>query len=139
MKTVLALVAALCLGACAHASSSPPVQAPAATNENPAAVDKDPAAARELIARGAIVIDVRTAAEYATAHLARAVNIPVQELPGRIAEVETLVAGDMTRPIVVYCAAGGRAAKARAQLAAAGYSHVVNGGGLDDLRVADRR
>ncbi len=85
------------------------------------------------------MIDVRTAEEYASGHLSRAINIPVQELPGRIAEIETLVAGDRTRPIVVYCAAGARAAKAKAQLDGAGYSNVVNGGGLDDLRAGDRR
>ena len=130
MKTLLAIVAALCLGACSR-SELPPTQASAPTS-------KDPAAARELIAAGAVVIDVRTADEYADAHLSRAINIPVQELPGRIAEIEALVAGDRTRPIVVYCAAGSRAAKAKAQLDAAGYSHVVNGGGLRDLRAGDR-
>jgi phage shock protein E len=131
MKTTLAIVIALCLGACSRSEVPPPNQAPTPTN-------KDPAAARELIARGAVVIDVRTAEEYANAHLSRAINIPVQELPGRIAEIETLVAGDRTRPIVVYCAAGSRAAKAKAQLDAAGFSNIVNGGGLRDLRAEER-
>jgi phage shock protein E len=49
-------------------------------------------------------------------------------------EVEQLAEGDKTKPIVVYCASGGRAAKAKTQLDAAGYSNVVNGGGVDDLR-----
>jgi phage shock protein E len=35
--------------------------------------------------------------------------------------------------VVVYCAAGRRAAKAKQQLDAAGYTNVVNGGGFDDL------
>jgi phage shock protein E len=136
MKALLAIVTALCLGACSGPRLPPP--ADAAVAQAPAPPNKDPRAARELIARGAVVIDVRTAEEYATGHLARAINIPVQELPVRIAEIETLVASDRTRPIVVYCAAGARAAKAKAQLESAGYSHVVNGGSLGDLQAPTR-
>jgi phage shock protein E len=95
---------------------------------------KDPAAARSLIAAGAAVIDVRTADEYNDDHLAKAVNIPIEELPGRLAEVGALVQGNKTRPVVVYCASGSRAAKAKHLLDEAGYAQVVNGGGVDDLR-----
>lgn len=141
MRTLLAVVTALCLGACTRSELPPPARAsptqPPPT-QGAAPTNKDPRAARELIARGAVVIDVRTAEEYASGHLSRAINIPVQDLPDRIAEIETLVAGDRTRPIVVYCAAGARAAKAKAQLDAVGFSSVVNGGGLDDLRAGDR-
>lgn len=130
MKTMLAILAALGLGACSRSELRPP---PPPSTPVAAATDKNPAAARALIAQGAAVIDVRTAEEYAGGHVVRAVNIPVQELPRRIAEVDALVAGDRTRPIVVYCAKGGRAAKAKAQLDAAGFARVVNGGGLGDL------
>lgn len=95
---------------------------------------KDPATARSLIASGAAVIDVRTTDEFAAGHLSSAIHVPVQELPGRIGEVAKLVDGDKTRAIVVYCASGKRAAKAKAELELAGYTHVVNGGGFDDLR-----
>ena len=61
-------------------------------------------------------------------------RIPIQDLPSRLLEVDTLAAGDKARPIVVYCAKGGRAGKAKQQLEAAGYTRVVNGGGFDDLR-----
>ena len=123
---VLGLAITGCAGPGAPRSTA---QAPAVT---PA---KDPATARALIAAGsAVVLDVRTADEYGGGHLAGAVNLPVQELPARIAEVDTLVAGDRGRPVVVYCAAGGRAAKAKAALEAAGYTHVVNGGSLADLQ-----
>ena len=124
MRALLAVVVAVtCLGACSR-SESPPV---------PTSTSKDPVAARRLVAAGAVVIDVRTADEYAGDHHPRAVNIPVQDLPSRLHEVDKLVAGDKTRPVVVYCAAGSRAAKAKATLDAAGYSAVVNAGGLDDL------
>jgi phage shock protein E len=45
-----------------------------------------------------------------------------------------LTSGDKSKPIVVYCAAGSRAAKAKRTLESAGYTQVVNGGGLDELR-----
>lgn len=116
----------LALAGCSQSESPKPAAPPTSTA-------KDPDAARALIASGAIVVDVRTADEYAERHLPDAVNIPVQELSGRLDEVATLVGNDKARPIVVYCGAGARAAKAKAQLDAAGYSRVVNGGGLDDL------
>jgi phage shock protein E len=124
------VVAAVCLAGCSRSESPPPTPTTASTS-------KDPAAARRLVAAGAKVIDVRTADEYAEAHVPNAINIPVQELPTRLPEVAELVAGDKARPIVVYCAAGSRAAKAKATLEAAGYSAVVNGGGLDDLSAGD--
>jgi phage shock protein E len=94
----------------------------------------DPATAKVLVAKGAVVIDVRTPEEFAAGHLPEATNIAVQDFGAHLGDVDKLVAGDHGRPIVVYCAAGKRAAKAKAQLDAAGYSHVVNGGGYDDLR-----
>lgn len=128
MTIARVLVCCALLAGCSK--SEPPGPAPARA----ASRAKDPDAARKLISAGAVVIDVRTADEYRDDHLQTAVNIPVQELAGRIEEVAKLVTNDKARPIVVYCAAGSRAAKAKAQLETAGYSHVVNGGGLDDLR-----
>lgn len=132
MKT-LSLVLALSLAACSKKAEPPPPQpAPPATQA--AAPAKDPEAAKKLIAEGAVVLDVRTADEYGDGHLPNATNIPVQDVPARMAEIDKLVGGDKSKPVVVYCAAGGRAAKAKAAMVAAGYTHVVNGGGYDDLR-----
>ncbi len=124
---VRSLLLAIALAGCGTSEPTPPPQpAPSAA--------KDPATARKLVDSGATVIDVRTPDEYADGHLPSAVNIPVQDMPVRIAEVDKLVGGDKTKPIVVYCAKGGRAAKAKAALEAKGYTQVVNGGGYDDLR-----
>jgi len=128
----LALLALLGLLSLASCSRSEPAQT--SDHAAPAKVTKDPAAARALLASGAAVIDVRTADEYAGGHVPNAINIPIQDLPSRLLEVDTLAAGDKARPIVVYCAKGGRASKAKQQLEAAGYTRVVNGGGFDDLR-----
>jgi phage shock protein E len=118
-------------------SQASPPEAPAAQPTATFTVVKplrDPEAAKRLVAGGAVVLDVRTADEYADGHLPNAVNIPVQDLGGRLAEVEKLVAKDKSRPIVVYCAAGSRAASAKTALESAGFTQVVNGGGYEDLR-----
>lgn len=93
---------------------------------------KDPAQAKQLIAQGATVLDVRSPDEYASGHLPQATNVPLQSFD--VAAVDKLVGGDKSKPIVTYCAKGGRAQKAKDTLEAAGYTHVVNGGGYDDLR-----
>jgi len=125
---LVALILALPLAACSKSESAAPPPAETAKR------GKDPAKAREMIAAGAVLVDVRSPDEFAEGALPRATNIPIQDFAGRIAEVEKLAGGDKTRPIVVYCAVGGRAAKAKQQLETAGYTQVVNGGGFDDLR-----
>jgi phage shock protein E len=115
-----------------QAAPAKPVDVPKAALE-PKAIDSG--VARDLIDKGAaVVLDVRTPDEFSQDHLDTAVNIPVQDFSKRIAEVDKLTGGDKRKPIVVYCAAGARAAKAKEQLDAAGYKVVVNGGGLDDLQ-----
>lgn len=66
--------------------------------------------------QGALLLDVRTAAEFAEAHVPRALNVPVQELAARLGEL-----GPTSRPIVVYCRSGGRSAMASIILRQAGY------------------
>jgi phage shock protein E len=81
-----------------------------------------------------IVIDVRTADEWASGHADHSTLIPVDELEARIAEVDTLVGGNKARPIVVVCRSGGRAARAKALLQAKGFTHVDNGGAWQNMR-----
>ena len=121
MRFALALL--LALAACQD-TSKPATPAPVAAAQ-------DPAAAKQLLAKGAVVVDVRTPEEFADGHVANAVNLPVQTFAP--ADVDKLTGGDKSKPVVVYCAAGKRAAKAKAALDAAGYTTVVNGGGYDDL------
>ena len=53
---------------------------------------------QELIGRGAQVVEVLPADDYAPAHLPGAVNVPLRELDERHAAVL-----DPARPVVVYC------------------------------------
>jgi len=77
--------------------------------------------ARAQVDSGALLLDVRTAEEFQGGHIEGAVNIPVGELEGRLAE---LPAPD--QPIVVYCRSGQRSGNARTMLVKRGFSQVHN-------------
>jgi phage shock protein E len=124
MKRILLIVA---IAACSKSSGDKPAPA----GHIAGAVQKDPATAKQLIAQGATVLDVRNPDEFSGGHLPQATNMPLGSLD--VAAVDKLTGGDKTKPVVVYCAKGGRAQKAKDKLEAAGYTHVVNGGGYDDL------
>jgi phage shock protein E len=83
--------------------------------------------ARKLIAAGARLLDVRTPAEFAGGHLKGAVNIPVQELAGRLGEL------DKSETVLVYCASGGRSASAARLLGSAGFGKVHDLGGMSRM------
>ena len=82
---------------------------------------------REKIRAGAVILDVRTPAEFQGGAYPGAVNIPVQELDRRLGEVPK------GKPVVVYCASGMRSASAERLLRARGFADVVNGGGLSQM------
>jgi phage shock protein E len=77
--------------------------------------------ARKLVAAGAGLLDVRSPEEYARGHLPGALNVPVQELDRRVAEV-----GRADRELVVYCRSGHRSARATEILRQHGFSKVHN-------------
>ena len=81
----------------------------------------------EKIRSGAKIIDVRTPDEFMDGAYPGAVNIPVQALGARLAEIPAGAS------VVVYCASGGRSAMAARMLKQAGWSDVLNAGGLDDM------
>ena len=67
----------------------------------------DHQAARQLIADEGVLVDVRSPHEFATNPLPDAINIPVDELEGRLDQLRQLA-----RPVVLYCASGMRSHKA---------------------------
>ncbi len=77
----------------------------------------DGAQAKQLVKDGAVLLDVRTPGEFASGHIDGAINIPVQELGGRLGELK-----DKNKTVVVYCRSGARSASAAATLEAAGYT-----------------
>lgn len=84
-----------------------------------------PDQARALVKSGARLVDVRSAAEHATGHIAGSVNVPLDQLASRLGEL-----GDPTRPVVVYCASGVRSASAASLLKRAGFAAVHDLGGM---------
>lgn len=61
---------------------------------------------REAFEKGAIIVDVRTPAEFASGHLEGAVNIPVDALASRVGELPA------DKTVIVYCRSGRRSAAA---------------------------
>lgn len=76
-----------------------------------------------------ILIDVRTAQEFDGGHIPGAINIPVNEVGSRLAEISA----DQT--VVVYCRTGNRSAQAADTLEANGYT-VYDLGGIVDWQAA---
>jgi len=82
----------------------------------------------QLKRRNALVLDVRTRAEYADGHVAGSLNIPLNELSDRLREL------DPARPVIACCASGARSAKAKGMLEAAGFREVFNAGPWKNAR-----
>ena len=72
--------------------------------------------------KDAIVLDVRTAAEFAQSHILNSRNVPLDEIEARIRELERFKA----KPIIVSCATGNRSGSAAAILRKHGFNDVVN-------------
>lgn len=88
----------------------------------------DPASARALLDRpdAVTVLDVRTPAEFETAHIRGSYNVPLNLL-GEHAEQ---IAARLERQVVLVCQSGARAGQARQRLAGVGADrvHVLEGG-----------
>ncbi len=83
---------------------------------------------KALIARGAVIIDVRTREEFEEGHCAQAYNVPLQEIDTIGKYVK-----DMATPVITCCRSGGRSSMALQLLKSQGYKEVYNGGGWESL------
>ncbi|CAD7972996.1 unnamed protein product [Amoebophrya sp. A120] len=86
----------------------------------------------------ALLVDVRTPEEFAEKQVPNSVNISIRMTDDPIAAFnaasQLLPADDKAKPILVYCAVGGRAQRAADALRELGYSNVKNGGGIDEVK-----
>jgi len=73
--------------------------------------------------RGAIIIDVRTKAEYSQGAIVGSKNFPLQQISSQIDHIKKL-----NKPIITCCASGMRSGSAASILKAKGIE-VINGGG----------
>ena len=74
----------------------------------------------------AVLLDVRTAEEFAEGHLPQAVNLPLQSIA--VQAQSALPQKDI--PLFVYCRSGVRSAKAAAELRQMGFACVQDMGGI---------
>ena len=78
--------------------------------------------ALEKLHNGALVIDVRSAGEFSSGHLAKAINIPLDEietaLPKRVK--------DKNQVLLLHCASGMRSGMAKTKLIGMGYTNAFN-------------
>jgi sulfur-carrier protein adenylyltransferase/sulfurtransferase len=81
----------------------------------------DPAAVREQVSNGAVVIDVREAEEWSTGHIPGAKHVPKSFLESRIEGA----APERDQHVILYCQSGNRSAwAARTLIDDLGYSNV---------------
>jgi sulfur-carrier protein adenylyltransferase/sulfurtransferase len=81
----------------------------------------DPAAAREQLGNGAVIVDVRELEEWSAGHIPGAKHVPKSYLESRI---EGAVP-ERSKHVILYCASGNRSAwAARTLIEDLGYEHV---------------
>jgi rhodanese-related sulfurtransferase len=80
--------------------------------------------ARELLAQGAQLVDVRADHEWEAGRIEGAAHVPLAELAQRADEL------DRERPVVLYCRGGNRSSMAAEALAEAGFDAVKLGEGI---------
>lgn len=107
------LVAVLCTACMANPSGAERITA----QEAKARMEKNPYA---------IVLDVRTEAEYKSGHIKGAVLLPLDRLE---AEAESVLP-DKNAEILIYCRSGRRSAEAGEIMSALGYKNIADFGGI---------
>lgn len=75
-----------------------------------------------LVEQGqAKLVDVRSPGEFASGHAKGAMNIPVQEIVSK-----SVLLGDKSRAVIVYCRSGNRSAQAASILKQQGFMDVID-------------
>ena len=81
----------------------------------------------DLLERGALIIDVRSAAEFAGGHVKGSVNIPLGEIQMHVREVK-----HEGKPVIACCRSGARSGSATDLLKRAGIE-AYNGGSWNEV------
>lgn len=82
---------------------------------------------RELAQKGAMIIDVRSPAEYRNGHVPGSINIALEQIGSTINSLKL-----KNKPLIMVCRSGARSNTATALLKKAGLE-VYNGGAWNDL------
>lgn len=121
------LAAVLTLSGCGSVSEteSSSGSAPAAVNEK---ITAEEAHTRMTSGEELVILDVRTAEEYETAHIPGAILLPNEE----IGETRPASLPVLDTEILIYCRSGNRSAQAATKLAKLGYTQLYDFGGIND-------
>ncbi len=76
--------------------------------------------AREMVANGAQLVDVRSPQEFGMGALPGSLNVPLQAIHGAEQHL------DKDKPVIVYCASGMRSEQAKGVLNQLGFNAVHN-------------
>ncbi len=87
----------------------------------------DTSAIKEYLDKGAVILDVRTPAEWSEGKPEEAKLITLNEVPSKINQIKS-----WKKPIVVVCRSGGRAGTAISYLKDAGID-AINGGAWQNV------
>lgn len=84
---------------------------------------------KQVLAQGAVIIDVRSPDEFAGGHAKGAINIPLNELKARVDQLKSY-----KHPLVLCCASGMRSSQARLVLLENGISTTFDAGSWRNLK-----
>jgi phage shock protein E len=77
---------------------------------------------KELVANGAVIVDVRSPGEYKAGHITGSKNFPLDNIQSKVAELKKL-----NKPVITVCRSGARSGMAKDILKSSGIE-VYNGG-----------
>ncbi len=77
----------------------------------------------QLVQDGALVLDVRTTAEFGGGHIKGSINVPLNKLPHYLPKIK-----DKSKPLIVCCASGSRSAQAMGVLKYNAFTNIYDGG-----------
>ena len=80
---------------------------------------------------GKLIIDVREPQEYASGHVAGAINLPPSKLMSNLAELSSIA---KDTEIILYCRSGSRSNVAMQILKTKGYTNLINGINQDQVK-----
>lgn len=81
----------------------------------------------QLVADGALLVDVRRPDEFAEGHVAGSINIEHNTILAHTAQLKE------ANHIIVFCRSGNRSGMAKAMLENVGFTNVTNGGTWKDM------
>jgi len=81
----------------------------------------------QLIKDGAVIVDVRSKAEFATGHVKGSINIPLEQVG---ASAEKL---NLHKYVITCCRSGNRSGMALRTLQSKGLKNVINGGSWQNV------